>query len=60
MNQETPKIKIGVKGKDSGFVFYPYIPIIKLSLPWKFIRLDENNQPVFTKLKQNKNDNKDI
>jgi len=56
MNQETPKIKIGAKGKDSGFVFYPYIPIIKLSLPCKFIRLDENNQPVFTKLKQNENE----
>jgi hypothetical protein len=55
MNQETPKIKIGTKGKDSGFMFYPYIPIIKLSLPLKFIGLDKNNQPVFTKIKQNEN-----
>ncbi len=56
MNQETPKIKIGTKEKDSGFMFYPYIPVIKLSLPLKLIRLDENNQPVFTKLKQNENE----
>ncbi len=56
MNQETPKIKIGTKAKDSGFVFYPYIPIFQLSLPLKFIRLDENNQPIFTKLKQNENE----
>lgn len=57
MNQETPKIKIGTKGKDSGFMFYPYIPVIKLSLPLKFIGLDKNNQPVFTKIKQNENEN---
>jgi hypothetical protein len=56
MNQETPKIKIGTKAKDSGFVFYPYIRVIKLSLPLKFIRLYENNQPIFTKLKQNENE----
>jgi hypothetical protein len=56
MNQETPKIKIGVKGKDSGFVFYPYIPLLKLKLLWKFIGLDENNQPVFRKLKENENE----
>lgn len=56
MNQETPKIKIGTKAKDSGFVFYPYIPILKLSLPLKLIRLNENNQPIFTKLKQNENE----
>ncbi len=56
MSQETPIIKIGTKAKDSGFVFYPYISILKLSLPLKLIRLDENNQPVFTKLKQNENE----
>jgi hypothetical protein len=56
MNQETPKIKIGTKGKDNGIMFYPYIPVFELLLPLKFIRLDKNNQPVFTKIKQNENE----
>jgi hypothetical protein len=53
MDREIPKIKIGTKPKhDVGPVFYPYILVLKLLLPLKFIGVNKKNQPVFTKLKQ--------
>lgn len=46
------KIKIGVKGKDCGFMFYPYINVLTLKLPLKFIGLDKNNKPIYRKTKR--------
>ena len=48
------KILIGKKGKsDNGYVFAPYIKILELHLPIKFVGLDEKGQPIFIKINNN-------
>jgi hypothetical protein len=48
------KILIGKKEKsDNGYVFTPYIKILELHLPIKFVRLDEKGQPIFIKINNN-------